>query len=167
MSAEIAMILENVPLFEGLSAEELASIAELCHDELYAADEVLCRAGEEGTHMYILTSGQVTVETVTAAGEVKQLALLRQGDIFGDFAFIYVGPRIAAIRANQPCTVLALSREGFELVAEQHPHLGFLVMRNIALRVCRRLRELDITLLMSEAEENDEAGGLLRWLGLR
>ncbi|NCQ28277.1 MAG: cyclic nucleotide-binding domain-containing protein [Armatimonadetes bacterium] len=167
MSAEIALVLENVPLFEGLSAEELSSIAELCHEELHAANEVICRAGAEGAHLYILTSGQVTVETVTAAGEVKQLALLHQGDLFGDFAFIYVGPRIAAIRASQPCTVLVLSRESFEVLAEQHPHLGFLVMRNIALRVCWRLRELDLTLLMSGAQESDEPGGLLRWLGLR
>ena len=165
MSAIDATVLQNVPLFEGLSAEELNSIADLCHEEMYAAEDVICHAGEEGTHMYILTSGQVAVETVTASGEVRQPALLNQGDLFGDFAFIYVGPRIATIRAIQPCTVLAIAREDFERLAEQDNHLGFLVMRNIAQRVCQRLRELDVSLLMSE-EDEEQPGGLLRWLGM-
>lgn len=166
MSAVAPALLENVPLFEGLSAEELARIAALCREEMYPAGDVICHAGEEGMHMYILTSGQVAVETVTAAGEVRQPALLNQGDLFGDFAFIYVGPRIAAIRAVQPCTVLALAREDFERLAQQDNHLGFIVMRNIARRVCLRLRQLDVSLLMNEEEQEEQPGWLLRWLGL-
>jgi len=151
-------------LFEGLSVDELESIAACCTQEMYAADDILCRAGEEGAHTYVLTSGQASVETVTASGEERQLALLNQGQIFGEFAFIHLGPRIVSIRATQPCTVLSVSCENVERIAQQEPHVGFIIMRNLSRRVCRRLRELDVSLLMTE-EEEEESGGLLQWLG--
>jgi len=165
MPDSIAAILQSVPVFEGLSPEELLLVARSCTEVTVGAEELVCTAGEEGSQLYILTSGQVAVETVTGAGELKQLALLSQGHIFGEFAFIHMGPRLVSIRASQPCTLLRLECEDLERLCLQDSHLGFTLMRNLARRVCRRLRELDLSLLMSEEEQEEQTGGLLSWLG--
>jgi CRP/FNR family transcriptional regulator len=100
--------LARVPLFDGLSRDELARIAECCLERGYAAGAVLVRQGEQGVGLFIVASGSVRVTQHQEDGEEQLLALLGPGGVFGEMALLDDLPRSATVTALEPTRTLVL-----------------------------------------------------------
>jgi ATP-binding cassette subfamily B protein len=59
----------------------------------------------------------------TAGGEERRLAILRDGDVFGEIALLEHVPRIATIVTRTPCLMLTLDRQQFEQILAAVPDL--------------------------------------------
>ncbi len=68
------------------------------------------------------------------------IATLSTGEIFGELAFLDGAPRVANAIANQATILLVIQRSTFNDLIQREPHLGMVVMRNIALELSARLR---------------------------
>jgi CRP-like cAMP-binding protein len=71
----------------------------------------------------------------------KPVAALTNGQIFGEMAFLDPSPRTAMAVANQASIVLVIQRSAFNELVQREPHLGMVVMKNIALELTNRLRK--------------------------
>ena len=63
------------------------------------------------------------------------------GQIFGELAFLDGTPRTAIAIASQASILLVIQRVAFNTLVQHEPHLGMVVMRNIALELSKRLRK--------------------------
>jgi CRP-like cAMP-binding protein len=86
--------------------------------------------------MYFIVSGEVEVDTETAAAKGR----LDAGEFFGEIALIADRERTATITALTPCKLLVLHKDDFERFMNQHPDLKDAV-RDAAVR---RLEELKL-----------------------
>jgi CRP-like cAMP-binding protein len=61
-------ILSRVPFFARLSSKEIAEVNRLFHEHGYSAGEMIYRAGDPATRLYVVASGKVKLTRPTLAG---------------------------------------------------------------------------------------------------
>lgn len=117
-------LLKRMPLFAGLSPQELAALDARLQRRPAAAGEVFVRQGEPRSHLFIVVNGLVDV-FVTEAGAERVIGSLGPGEHFGEYALFADTPYHAGCRARFETELLLLDEPKFdELVArcEQMTH---------------------------------------------
>ena len=92
--------------------------------EQHSAGEFLFQAGEEGSKFYVIISGSVGVlapvkRYKAVKPEYRQLALLRQGEYFGELALITYKPRAASVICRENSHFAVLERDDYLRVLGQ------------------------------------------------
>ena len=105
--------LRAIPLFEHLDGSQLALLAERFVTERYAEGEVVVEEGAPGERLHIIVRGKIEVLKRDSRGRMWRLAVLDDGDFFGEIALLHGVPRTATVRTRTPCLMLALEREAF------------------------------------------------------
>ena len=100
--------------------------------ERYASGKAIFDEGSKGDKMYVVISGEVTIER---AGKVVEA--LSAGDIFGEMALLDGTRRSAAARAKTDCEVAPITEKAFLLLVHDTPLFALTVMRTLAVRLRR------------------------------
>jgi len=108
----------------------------------HGAGESIFREGEPGAEMYIIQDGQVEI-LKSLGGRDQRVAVLEEGDFFGEIAILEDVPRSASARALTDCVLLRMNRAAFDQMARHNPEIPVRMLR----KLCRRLREADPLLL--------------------
>ena len=133
-------ILKRVPILDCLSKNELKEFERIVHRRQYKANENIFLEGEPGVGMYIIQSGMVKIYNTLPDGNNKELAILKNGDFFGELALLDESPRSASAVAIETCHILGLFRpELFDILGKK-PKLGFKVTTKLAQMIGNRLR---------------------------
>ncbi len=139
----VEQILSKVPAFMGLSARELKEVAAIVHKREYRAGEPVFSQGDPGLGMYIIQEGEVTISLTGKEEEERELAVLAEGDFFGELALIDESPRSANARCKTDCILIGFFRPDlFELI-EKKNQLGIKIIFKLAEIVSQRLRKTD------------------------
>jgi hypothetical protein len=134
----IINLLRALPFFEGLGDGELRKIARLFTQKLFRPGERVFNKGDAGDEAYVVMRGQIDI---ILEENGKPVATLTNGQIFGEMAFLDASPRTAVAVANQASIVLVIQRSAFNELVQREPHLGMVVMKNIAIELTNRLRK--------------------------
>lgn len=139
----LEQILSKVPAFSGLSARELKEVAAIVHKREYRADEPVFAQGDPGLGMYIIQEGEVSISISGKDNGDRELAVLTDGDFFGELALIDESPRSANARCKTDCILIGFFRPDlFELI-EKKNQLGIKIIFKLAEIVSQRLRTTD------------------------
>jgi len=161
MSAkEIAAILGGNPVFSGIPARELDSLAAVALQEAHRARASIFMEGDASRWFYLVRSGHVKIMRHSRTGKDVVLELLGPGEIFGGVAVIEKRPYPASAQATEPTVVLKIPADAMIALAERHPT----VIKEMALMIGRRLRAShdSITSLAVDPVEARLAATLLR-----
>jgi hypothetical protein len=134
-------LLRSLPIFEGLGDGELRKIARLFEQKLFRQGELVFRQGDSGTEAYIVLRGEVDIFLNTLT---QPAATLGAGQIFGELAFLDGSPRTASATTKQATILLVVKRDAFQQLAQREPHLGMVIMRNVALDLSNKLRHANL-----------------------
>ncbi|MGA8990015.1 MAG: cyclic nucleotide-binding domain-containing protein, partial [Rhodoplanes sp.] len=107
---EFATILGMNPLFAGLGAEAIGSLARLCQTRRLPAGQTLFVKGDPGDALYGVRRGQIRIETGTTAGERLTIEVFGAGDLFGEIAVLDGRPRTADAVAQEDAELFVLPR---------------------------------------------------------
>ena len=100
--------------------------------------EIICKEGDIGDEMYIIHSGKISITKMSRDLETT-LAVLTDGEFFGEMAIIDNQPRSATAKAMDDSKVSVLSAEIFETQISTNPKLIMRILRKMS----NRLREAD------------------------
>ena len=123
-------VLENVPLFAGLTRRQLGKLLVKFFEKEYRTGETIFTEGEPGKALFIVLTGKVLICRALHEGE-EILATLSAGGYFGELALIDDQPRFASVRAAEPSLLLILYRSDFEDLIEGQKTLAIRVMGNL------------------------------------
>ncbi len=137
-------LLRALPFFQGLGDGELRKMATLFTQRLIRGGEMVFDKGSAGDEAYVLVRGQVDI---LLEANTAPVASVGTGQIFGELAFLDGSPRVARAVASQPTILLVVHRRAFHQLASHEPHLGQVVLRNIAIELSHRLRLTNTALL--------------------
>jgi CRP/FNR family transcriptional regulator, cyclic AMP receptor protein len=135
----IINLLRALPVFEGLGDGELRKIARLFTQKLFRPGERVFNKNDVSHEAYVLMRGQIDI--ILEEGG-KPVATMTNGQIFGELAFLHPSPRTALAVATQASIVLVIQRSAFHDLVQHEPHLGMVVMRNIAIELTNRFRKV-------------------------
>jgi CRP-like cAMP-binding protein len=109
--------LRNLQPFELLPPEKMCMVMEKLVEKTYPAGQDIIVQGERGDCYYIVKSGRVAVLKRKKGQEgYKEVAVLGEGDGFGEEALIRDDPRNATCRAVEDTTVLVLEKKDFDRI---------------------------------------------------
>jgi len=106
-------MLKVVPILDGLSRDELKEFERIVHHRHYKADENIFWEGEPGVGIYIIQEGAVRIYKTLPDGSDKELAILKNGDFFGEMALLDESPRSASAVAWKQATSWGYSDRNF------------------------------------------------------
>ena len=149
---EIEEILQGIELFQGLSRDEIDSVAQVCQERSYRRGELVFSEGSTGDELYIVKSGKVAIQ-MRGRGHrpATVIHVVEPNQIFGELALVDQERRAAGAKAISDCEILILLRQDLYRVFEANHHIGQVVMRNIAVVVASRLRKTNLQLLATES----------------
>jgi hypothetical protein len=149
--------LRNVPLFSGLPEALVARMAGQFKTEEVALGNKVIVEGQEESRFFIIAQGQVEILYKGVHGSDIRIALLTDGEYFGETEFVSDKPSDVTVRTLTPCVLLTLSRKDLEAVLNEQPSLkdGFqkAVAEYLELRsMVNRYGERNIELVSGFAE---------------
>lgn len=112
----------------------------------FAPREAIVAAGDTGRQLFILLDGRAEVSVRRGDGSHQQIAVIEDGSVFGEQAFLDGQPRSATVSAINECEVRSLAWRDFLAFREKHPLVACDILadigRTLSLRGRRQLREL-------------------------
>ncbi len=155
-----APLLAKIPMFEGLSPEDLSELARSFVERKFPAGAIIMNQGDSGTAMYIVAEGDVNIYLPGEASRRISLKDIARGEYFGEIALFDDKPRSASALATTDATLLELDRKTLSKYLAQRPHAAMLLLRTLA----TRLRETN-EMLSQRAAKNavQEIESKLTW----
>ena len=103
--------------------------------ENFKAGDFIFFEGDIEAHFYIIESGEVRIFTKNKAGQKVELAKLKPGDTFGEFALIDNGARTASAQAETDVHVMKVSEQGYDVMLNELPLWASSMLKSFSIRL--------------------------------
>ena len=113
--------LRKVPFFSHLPVDITSRMASRFKTEVVSLGNELIVEGEDGNKFFILAEGQVEVLSKGAHGSNLRIALLTEGEFFGDADIVSEKRSDVTIRTLTPCVLVTFSRKDLDAVLNELP----------------------------------------------
>ena len=133
------LLLRNVPLFSLLPEGQLQQLTRVLSRKAYPRNSTVIAAGDSADALYIVISGRLKVVMGDNEGREVILAILGQGEFFGEMGLIDQAPRSATVTTIEPSELLTITRADFTKCLRENFDLTMNVIRGLV----KRLRAAD------------------------
>jgi len=136
--------LQEHSLFGGVTREKIQAVIPLLEEVTFPAGTFILRQGDFEDRIYFLVEGSVEVlkHESTEPGREKRIALIPEGETFGEMEFIEPESCAATIRSLEPIRALTLSNSALYKIFQMDPETFTLIILNLARLIVRRMRKL-------------------------
>src|SRR3954464_9032528 len=116
-----AEALRSVPIFSQVPEPVLAQMANNFKTEEVSLGNKLIVEGEDLSKFFIIAQGQVEVLSKGVHGSNLRIALLTEGEFFGETDLVSEKPSDVTVRTITPCVLLTFSRKDLDSVLSETP----------------------------------------------
>ncbi|MEO8180150.1 MAG: mechanosensitive ion channel family protein [Deltaproteobacteria bacterium] len=147
----LAQRLGQVDFLAGVQPEVLERLLQGASSAVYAPGEVIIRAGEIGSELFVLERGTAEVLARRKNGPEARVAALGPGQFFGEAALLADELRSATVRASSECQLLVITAAALRAAVESDRSIA----DRLSARLATRLSELNQA-LSEHGEDFDE-----------
>jgi CRP-like cAMP-binding protein len=122
--------------FEDESFDTLKEIAE---HKTYKAGNTVFREGDPADGMYLITEGSALIIRKTKTGEERTVAIVNEGQSFGEIGLLVDRPRQATVAAGTELKALKITRAALELLHKSAPDMAFMMYQVLARSLAEQL----------------------------
>jgi CRP/FNR family cyclic AMP-dependent transcriptional regulator len=125
-------MLRQIPLFSGLSDEELRTLESHAVLKTYRKNTVVIEKGDDSTSLYVLVSGKVRIYVADDEGKELVLSIFDEpGACFGELALVGDTERTASVMTMEDCKVLVISKHDFLACLGSNPQIALALIRHL------------------------------------
>jgi diguanylate cyclase (GGDEF)-like protein len=140
--------LKNISFFSNLSEDKLKEIASICKEVSYPQGTIIFRENDPGDAFYLIKKGKVKVYKDLKDGITSTIAVLGEGDFFGEMALIEESFRSATVEVLEDCQLIMIERENFQNLLKMDNSISLEVMKILG----KRLRKMDERTITAEED---------------
>ncbi|MHB0867641.1 MAG: Crp/Fnr family transcriptional regulator [Thermoleophilia bacterium] len=155
-------VLKHSPVFQGMSDAELDEIVPLVVQRRLRKDTVIFHEHDPAAAFYLVKKGRVKIYKVAPDGREQVLAMLGDGQIFGDVPTFDGGPYPATAATMDDSELYLIRREDLLAVVRRYPEIAIKV---IAVLGARLRQSLELVHDLSFKQVPHRLAGLLLKLG--
>ena len=133
-------LLRNTSIFAAMTPDALELLLDRAHQREVLKGEPFFREGDEGTSIYVLIRGRVSV-VKRWHGEDYVIRTLLAGDFFGEISVLDLLPRSASVIAEEDCEAIEFRALDVLAIARHDLEQFTMIYMNIARELGRRLRQ--------------------------
>lgn len=137
--------LRRLPLFSGLSEEDLDRLYQMAEPVFVPAGQLLMEEGTAGDALYVVLDGEYEVTKRSGQQEVV-VAVRGPGEVIGEMSLLSKVPRTASVRVLQDSHMLKISQAMFHDLLTSSPTAVMAILNT----VMSRLRETESLLMQHE-----------------
>ena len=135
-------LLSETILFAGLDDDTLTKVVGAGRDLELRRGDVLFREGDDPDELFVVVSGRIAIANKSIDGRESMVALMEEGDLFGEMGLFDGRGRSAEARALESSVVTAVPYGPVRSLYEDDPALLWRVVAMLA----GRLRTMDVAL---------------------
>ena len=128
-------MLHSVPLFAGLTEEELSFLADRLGKRAFGKGVIIFHEGSLGETLYIIEAGKVRIFALTESGQEISVNIYGQGEVFGELSVLDGLPRSAGAVAIEDTVCLTLQRDDLLQFLENCPRVALSIIRVLSARL--------------------------------
>ncbi len=147
--ADLPEFLSQTILFQGLSSEQLAEVANLAIAQTYRKGEIIFHQGDAGMGFFVMRSGRVKVFKLSPDGKEQILHIFSEREHFAEVPVLNGQSFPASAAALESSELLFFSRQPFLNLLEEQPALTINLLKSFA-RHLRRFSSLVDNLALRE-----------------
>ncbi|MGE5470616.1 MAG: Crp/Fnr family transcriptional regulator [Bacteroidota bacterium] len=148
-SINIEALLTHVPLFNGLSPEEIARLARATKEIRADKGDILFHKGDPCTGFHLLVHGQVKLAFTSAQGNEKVVEIISQGQSFGEAIMFMDKSYIVFAQALADSLLLHVSKTAIYEELEHDPALCRKMLAGMAMRLHQLINDVESYSLQS------------------
>lgn len=145
-----------LPLFEGLSVEDMELIAPLFRRVTFPSGTQVFSKGEEASYLYVLESGEVAICVPLHDGGCMDIATVQRGGIWGWSAALGRAEYTANATCRRETTALAVRGSDLRQLIQTQTHLGKQLVERMAQLARNRSDGLRDQVMKLFAQSNGE-----------
>ncbi|MBH50260.1 MAG: Crp/Fnr family transcriptional regulator [Candidatus Marinimicrobia bacterium] len=145
-------LIQSVPLFSDLNMPSVKKITERMVARTYNKEQMILVEESLGETFFILSEGSVKITRMSDDGREVILAILGEGDFFGEMALLDGEGRSANVVALADTQVLTLQRSDFLDILEQFPKIAIHLLKELTTRIRYSDQQIE-SLSLSGAEQ--------------
>lgn len=115
--------LPQIPLFSHLNPDEFMSVVEKIHLRRFDIGDKIIKEGEPGEAFYIIARGKAKVTKKDPKGKEIDVAVIQEGEFFGEFAFFSESVRHASVTVSEEMEALEIDRRELAELIAQYPRI--------------------------------------------
>ena len=116
-------LLSRSELFSALDPDTIAVIAGVARPLSLRRNELVFSEGDDANDMYVVRGGRIAIANRSTDGRESVMALMEEGDLFGEMSFFDGEGRSAQARALETSELLAVPFAPIREVLESRPSL--------------------------------------------
>jgi len=155
---KISETIARASLFEGLPAQQLEFMAQICLDQKFEKGQALFSEGSRAKGFYLVESGKVKIYKLSREGKEQILHIFGPGEILGEVPVFAGGSYPANAEAIEPSRALFFPRDSFVALIGREPSIAL----NLLGILSRRLRQF--THLIEDLSLKEVPGRLAAYL---
>ncbi|MHB1361162.1 MAG: Crp/Fnr family transcriptional regulator [Thermoleophilia bacterium] len=154
--------LKKTPIFSGLSDEELGGVVPYVVRRKLKRNTVVFHENDPATAFYLVKTGRVKIYKVGPDNREQVLAILGDGQIFGDVPAFDGGPYPATAETMADSEIYLIRSEDFQELVRRYPGIAVKIIRVLG----QRLRQsMELVRDLSFKQVPHRLAGLLVKLG--
>ena len=130
-----ASMLKRIPLFSDLAEEDLELLADRLRRRAFAKGMIIFHKDSPGQTLYVIESGKVRIFILSETGQEISVNIYGRGDFFGELALLDGLPRSAGAVVMEDTVTLALHRDDFLQLLQEHPELAMSIISVLSTRL--------------------------------
>ena len=144
-------LLASVPIFSELTSLELEELSFRMSRQRYKKNNMILMEDEFGDTFFIISKGIVKITRISEEGREVILAMLGEGDFFGEMSLLDGETRSANAIAFDDAEVLILKRHDFIDLLQKYPKIAISLLAEMASRIRKSDHQIE-SLSLSDAE---------------
>jgi len=145
-------LLRTVPIFSELHDNILVKISDLMQVRNYAKEQMILMEEALGDSFFVLSKGSVKITRLSEDGREVILAMLGEGEFFGEMSLLDGETRSANVVAIEDAEVMVLNRGEFLGLLERYPKIAISLLEELTRRLRKSDQQIE-SLSLSDAEK--------------
>ncbi len=134
-----AEALASLPLFDGMTPDQIEHVARLGEVRMFSSGETLFSQGDPADRLYVLLSGRVAILFKPHDGDVLSVADIDPGGVFGWSSALGRRAYTSSAASLDDCQTFSLRGEALRKLCELHPETGVTILERLAQVIADRL----------------------------
>ena len=136
----MAQAVADIPLFKGLSDEQVVLLAGACSVKDFGAGTYIFREADHADCMYIVLSGKVRISVGTPEVGIGNV---ETGETLGELSMLSSCPHSATAATETPVEAAVLTHQDLTDLVRRRPDIGVMIYKNLAVGLGKKLLRSD------------------------
>jgi CRP-like cAMP-binding protein len=139
--------LADIQFLRDIDSEHLERIADIANVRDFDDHEIVFREGQPAANLYLVQSGEVSLEICASGAGCRQILTLGPGDLLGWSSLLDQACYTARARAAEPTRLVEINVAKLKEISDRDSQFGYELMRRTAVALAKRLSGTRMQLL--------------------